>query len=60
MKPAHDDITKAEEVYIQPSFKRYKENLMLGNQSPSVYMGHDRQKVQYGYVNKNLANVTSA
>ena len=30
-KPAHDDIIKAKEVYIQQSFVRYKGKLVLHN-----------------------------
>ena len=30
-KPAHDDIIEAKEVYIQQSFGRYKEKLVLRN-----------------------------
>ena len=29
MKPTHDDIIEAKEVYIQLSFERYKVKLML-------------------------------
>ena len=38
MKPTHDDINEAKEVYIQLSFKRYKGNLVLLIYSPSVYL----------------------
>ena len=31
MKPTHNDIIKAKEVYIQLSFERYKAKLMLRN-----------------------------
>ena len=30
-KPTHDDIIKAQEVYIQQSFGRYKRKLLLRN-----------------------------
>ena len=38
MKPTHDDIIEAKEVYIHLSFERYKVKLMLRNLSPSVYL----------------------
>ena len=38
MKPTHDDIIEAKEIYIQLSFERYKGKLMLRNLSPSVYI----------------------
>ena len=37
MKPTHDDIIEAKEVYSQLSFERYQGKLMLRNLSPSVY-----------------------
>ena len=35
-KPTHDDIIQAKEVYIQLSFGRYKEKLVLRNLCPTV------------------------
>ena len=36
MKPTHDDMVEAMEVYIQVSFERYKGKLVLRILSPSV------------------------
>ena len=40
MKPIHDDIIGAKEVYIQLSFERYQGKLVLQNLSASVYIPH--------------------
>ena len=37
MKPTHDNIIEAKDVYSQLPFRRYKGKFMLRNSSPSVY-----------------------
>ena len=48
MKPTHDDIIEAKDVYIQLSIERYKVKLMLRNSGPSVYR---YKRVEHSYLN---------
>ena len=38
MKPTHNDIIDAKEVYSQLSFEKYKGKLLMRNLIPSVYI----------------------